>query len=82
MENITKAEAQKLVLDLSGLKCPLPALKVEKALARIAAGIELHVTCTDLMTAIDIPNLVRQTGDVLVGQSREGDILRFHIRKT
>ena len=34
-------------LDLTGLKCPLPALKTRKALKALAAGERLEVHCTD-----------------------------------
>jgi tRNA 2-thiouridine synthesizing protein A len=69
------------LLDLKGLKCPLPALKTRKALSRTAAGAVLVVTCTDPMAAIDIPNLVRETGDALEGQDKSDGILVFRIRK-
>lgn len=68
-------------LDLRGLKCPLPALKTRKALTRVAAGSVLVVTCTDPMAAIDIPNLVRETGDSLEAQERDAAALVFRIRK-
>lgn len=68
-------------LDLKGLKCPLPALKTRKALKTTPAGSELRVVCTDPMAAIDIPNLLRETGDELVDQQRDGDALVFLIRK-
>ena len=68
-------------LDLRGLKCPLPALKTRKALSRLPAGEELLVECTDPLSGIDIPNLLRETGDALV-ESRNGPgLLVFHIRK-
>lgn len=69
------------LLDLRGLKCPLPALKTRKALSRVAAGTVLRVECTDPMAAIDIPHLIGETGDHLEEQSREGDLLVFRIRK-
>ncbi|MBX9740168.1 MAG: sulfurtransferase TusA family protein [Beijerinckiaceae bacterium] len=50
-------------LDLTGLKCPLPALKTRKALKGLAPGDRLEVHCTDPMAVIDIPNLIRETGD-------------------
>ncbi|MDB5507793.1 MAG: SirA-like protein [Hyphomicrobiales bacterium] len=50
-------------LDLTGLKCPLPALKTRKALKSLAPGDSLEVHCTDPMAVIDIPNLIRETGD-------------------
>ncbi|APF37155.1 sulfurtransferase TusA family protein [Chelatococcus daeguensis] len=68
-------------LDLRGLKCPLPALHTRKALRSLKAGMLLVVECTDPMAAIDIPNLVRETGDMLEAQERRGDNLLFSIRK-
>jgi tRNA 2-thiouridine synthesizing protein A len=50
-------------LDLAGLKCPLPALKTRKALKALKPGDFLEVHCTDPLSVIDIPNLVRETGD-------------------
>ncbi len=69
------------ILDLKGLKCPLPALKARKALKGMPPGAEVEVLCTDPMAAIDIPNLVRETGDLLIDQSREKSLLRFVIRR-
>ena len=79
MSSATMADTS---LDLSGLKCPLPALKTRKALQRLAAGDAIVVTCTDPMAAIDIPNLIRETGDALEEQRSTGSTLVFRIRKS
>jgi tRNA 2-thiouridine synthesizing protein A len=50
-------------LDLTGLRCPLPVLKTRKALKSLVAGDRLEVHCTDPLSVIDIPNLIRETGD-------------------
>jgi tRNA 2-thiouridine synthesizing protein A len=68
-------------INLRGLKCPLPALRARKALTRLKSGDVLVAECTDPLTAIDIPNLLNQTGDQLVDSSRDGDVLVFRIRK-
>ena len=69
-------------LDLSGLKCPLPALKTRKALTKLAPGDELVVECTDPLSSIDIPNLLRETGDQLLASERAGESrFVFRIRK-
>lgn len=68
-------------INLRGLKCPLPALKTRKVLSGLAAGEVIEVQCTDPLAAIDIPNLLRETGDALESSSREGDLLVFRIRK-
>jgi tRNA 2-thiouridine synthesizing protein A len=69
-------------INLRGLKCPIPALRVRKALSGLSAGDLLVAECTDPLAAIDIPNLLNQTGDSLVSEVREGDVLTFRIRKS
>lgn len=68
-------------VNLRGLKCPLPALRTRKLLSTMAAGDLLTIECTDPLAAIDIPNLLRQTGDLLEGQSKADELLTFTIRK-
>ncbi|HEY6026989.1 MAG TPA: sulfurtransferase TusA family protein [Pseudolabrys sp.] len=72
--------AEKTV-SLKGLKCPLPALRTKKLLAGMASGDRLTIECTDPLAAIDIPNLLRQTGDALEDKSQADDVLTFTIRK-
>jgi len=67
---------------MRGLKCPLPALKARKLLSRMAAGELLVIECTDPLTAIDIPNLIRETGDKLEDSTKQGRVLTFRIRKS
>jgi tRNA 2-thiouridine synthesizing protein A len=71
-----------ITLNLRGLKCPLPALRARKALSKMPAGDLLIVECTDPLTELDIPNLVRETGDALEGKGQDGDVLVFRIRKS
>jgi tRNA 2-thiouridine synthesizing protein A len=69
------------VMNLRGLKCPLPTLRVKKKLAGLPSGDVIVAECTDPLAAIDIPNLVRQTGDTLEEQSKAEGVLTFRIRK-
>ena len=68
-------------INLRGLKCPLPALRTKKVLKGLAAGDIILVECTDPLAAIDIPNLINQTGDALESTDRAEDVLIFRIRK-
>jgi tRNA 2-thiouridine synthesizing protein A len=68
-------------LNLRGLKCPLPALKTRKALTRLASGDELVVECTDPLAGVDIPNLLRETGDALLATQKNPHLIVFRIRK-
>ena len=69
-------------LDLRGLKCPLPAMRVRKALSGVKSGDVIVAECTDPLAAIDIPNLLRQTGDTLEDKAEADGVLTFKIRKT
>ncbi|MBI3700813.1 MAG: sulfurtransferase TusA family protein [Afipia sp.] len=68
-------------LDLTGLKCPLPVLKTRKALKSLAVGERLEVHCTDPLSVIDIPNLIRETGDRVEIAEQGGSRIVFLIEK-
>jgi len=69
-------------LDLTGLKCPLPALKTRKALKALKPGDMLEVHCTDPLSVIDIPNLIRETGDKVEISRRAEQEIVFLIEKS
>ncbi|WP_448953200.1 sulfurtransferase TusA family protein [Labrys neptuniae] len=75
------ASGAELRLDLRGLKCPLPVLRAQKELARLAPGERLILECTDPMAAIDLPNLARETGDIYEGRHEEQGFTVHQIRK-
>jgi tRNA 2-thiouridine synthesizing protein A len=68
-------------LDLMGLKCPLPVYRTRKALKSLAAGDRLEVHCTDPLSVIDIPNLIRETGDQVEIMERSDTRIVFVIEK-
>ena len=68
-------------LDLSGLKCPLPALKTRKALKSLHPGDVLEVHCTDPLSVIDIPALIAETGDRVEISERTEQRIVFVIVK-
>jgi tRNA 2-thiouridine synthesizing protein A len=68
-------------LDLSRLKCPLPALKTRKALKALSPGDILEVLCTDPLSVIDIPALIQETGDRVEITKRDEQAIVFVIEK-
>jgi len=76
------ATMNSISLDLRGLKCPYPALRVRKALKAASGGTLFVVACTDPMAAIDLPHLAHETGDTIELSRSDGDVLLFHIRKS
>ncbi|MGI9306168.1 MAG: sulfurtransferase TusA family protein [Gammaproteobacteria bacterium] len=52
-------------IDLSGLRCPLPVLRVKKALGEMRPGGVLRAFATDPGAAEDIPAFLKQSGNTL-----------------
>jgi tRNA 2-thiouridine synthesizing protein A len=82
IEPNAKPAATPSAINMRGLKCPLPTLKTRKLLSKLAAGELLVIECTDPLTSIDIPNLIRETGDTIEGSGQKGRVLTFRIRKS
>jgi tRNA 2-thiouridine synthesizing protein A len=70
-----------LVIDVRGLKCPLPVLKAAKRIQTLPAGAAVIVLTTDPMAALDIPNFCQEKGHRLVEQTKTGDGLKFVLEK-
>ena len=69
------------LIDLRGLKCPLPALFSKRALERGPVGAEIEILTDDPMATIDVPHMCRQEGFEIVALSRQGDEARMVIRR-
>ena len=68
-------------LDLTGLKCPLPALFTRRALAKLKPGDELEVIADDPLAAVDIPHMAHQESHTVLNVTRDGARTRFTLRK-
>jgi tRNA 2-thiouridine synthesizing protein A len=61
------------VLDLRGLKCPLPAMLAKKALAPMPAGAMVTVLADDPLAVVDIPHMCHSEGHAVDSvASRDG----------
>lgn len=78
---LENAPSNATVLDVTGLQCPLPVLKTQKALKPLASGALLEVISTDPMAAIDIPHFCMEHGHTLLKQTPEKDAIRFTVKK-
>ena len=74
-------ESLEEVLDLRGLKCPLPALMARRYLARAPARCVVVVLSDDPMAPIDVPHMCAGEGFEVLEIQRLGDELRMIIRK-
>jgi tRNA 2-thiouridine synthesizing protein A len=69
------------LLDLRGLKCPLPAMMARKALAKCAPGAVMTVWADDPMAAVDIPHMCHGEGHAFEGMTSRGSYTEFSIKR-
>jgi tRNA 2-thiouridine synthesizing protein A len=79
MDNDSEPAAE--VLDLRGLKCPLPALFAKRALARARPGALVELIADDPLAAVDIPHMCAQESFEVVEGRREGQLVRFTLKR-
>ena len=60
-------------LDARGLLCPLPVLRLRKALLAMPAGATIRLIATDRMAMVDVPHFCGQAGHVMIGMRDLGD---------
>ena len=69
------------LLDLRGLKCPMPALLARRALERANPGDTLEVMTDDPMAPVDMPHMCHQEGFEFVSLTREENAARMVLRR-
>ncbi|MCH7540452.1 MAG: sulfurtransferase TusA family protein [Proteobacteria bacterium] len=70
------------VLDLKGLKCPLPVLKARRTMKELAGGDILQVLATDPGAVQDFQAYCEATGDTLLEWGEADGVFTFRIRKS
>jgi len=61
------------VVDARGLLCPLPVLRLRKALLDLPQGAILRLIATDSMAQVDVPHYCSVAGHAMVGMRDLGD---------
>ncbi len=70
------------VLDLKGLLCPMPIVKMSKAIKEVQIGQLVEAYATDPGVMADIPAWARSTGNELVSLEKMIDKrFRFVVRR-
>lgn len=68
-------------LDARGLNCPLPILKMGKALRAMESGQVIQMLATDPGSQKDVDSFCSQAGHSLLASERAGDEFVYLIRK-
>lgn len=68
-------------VDARGHRCPIPTLRLRRALEAAPAGAEVALLADDPLARVDVPHFARERGLELVSAEAEGAAVRFVIRK-
>lgn len=70
-----------LKLDLKGLACPLPIVRVGKSIKDVPVGGVIEAVATDPGALADFPAWAKTSGNELLKTERNGAELKFFIRR-
>ena len=70
-----------ILVDARGHRCPVPTLRLRRALERAPAGARVRLLADDPMARIDVPHFAGQIGASMVEQSDDGGALTFVLTK-
>lgn len=79
MEPVVTSEP--LLIDARGHRCPVPTLKLRKALEGLAPGGMVRLIADDPMAKVDVPHFVAQGGHELIEVEMIDGAARFSVRK-
>lgn len=71
-----------LQVDAKGLKCPMPVVRVKKAIMSIEVGQLIEVQATDPASKVDFEAWARTTGHDLLSAEQDQDVFTYRIRRT
>ncbi len=70
-----------VVVDATGLDCPMPLLKAKRALNAMASGQRLRVLATDKGSFRDFQVFAQQSGNLLLSAEEADGIFSYLLEK-
>ena len=68
-----KAPATEILIDARGHRCPVPTLRLRRALEAAPAGACVRLLADDPMARLDVPHFAREVGaEILDRQETDG----------
>lgn len=69
------------VIDLKGMPCPMPVVKVSKGIKEVGVGEVIEAHTTDPGALTDFPAWARTSGNEII-KTDEGDgVIKFYIKR-
>jgi len=73
--------ASEIIVDARGHRCPVPTLRLRRALEEAPAGALVRLYADDPLARIDVPHFAAGAGFELVDRDEAEGTLSFLIRK-
>lgn len=70
-----------ILVDARGHRCPVPTLKLRRALEAAAAGARVRLLADDPLARIDVPHFAGQIGAEVLEASEADGALSFLVAK-
>jgi len=70
-----------ILVDARGHRCPVPTLKLRKALAEAPAGGRVRLLADDPMARIDVPHFAAEVGAEILAREEVGGEFSFLVAK-
>ncbi len=69
------------VMDLKGLPCPMPVVKVSKGIKEVAVGQVIEAISTDPGSLTDFPAWAKTSGNEILKTQQDGKEIHFFIKR-
>jgi len=69
------------VMDLKGLPCPMPVVKISKGIKDVQVGQIIEVLSTDPGALTDFPAWARTSGNEILGTEQENGTIRIFVKR-
>lgn len=70
------------VMDLKGLPCPMPVVKISKGIKEVEVGQIVEALTTDPGALSDFPSWARTSGNEILKTEQDGDVIRIFVKRT
>lgn len=68
-------------MDLKGMPCPMPVVKVSKGIKEVEVGQIIEAITTDPGSLSDFPAWARTSGNEILKTEQDGKTIKFYIRR-
>lgn len=68
-----------ILVDARGHRCPVPSLRLRKAMQGLAPGARLTLLATDPMARIDVPFLMTQKNGRVIAADEVDGVIRLTV---